>query len=381
MTPQPDRPPRRLQGATPAARPLCTAPSRSLRTRGALVLSLAAGLAATAAVHAQTPFERLSREQLDVLPPSARVSGAPGTMAIRQTSCRTLPEAQVRRRIVDVAVQEWAFFGFTIVDQSFDRALDRSGFDESDPPPRPSRRRFRWLNPNESARVAPTIAGYWAVTPEGGWILGNQNEEWRGPDGVAARWRDPWSAAFVSWVICESGLGEASRFRRAVAHHVYIDQAIRARDDSTSRAAFVAHDIGERAVEPGDLLCSGRRPAYRTLADRRRQMESGARTHCDIVVKVDASAGRILAIGGNVRGSVSLKLLPAVREGGRLQPANADEGRGALFAHLKLRATPSIEADALDRAPTMRALGCGAGLPATLVAAQVMAARPTSGTC
>jgi hypothetical protein len=280
---------------------------------------------------------------------------------------------------VDIAVQEWAFFGFTVVDQTSDRAsVDRAPTGRptvgaAAPGQRRPGRRFRWLDPDESARVAHTIAGYWAVTPEGGWILGNQNEEWNGAAGVAARWRDPWSAAFISWVVCESGLGDSNRFQRAVAHHVYIDQAIRARDSAASRAAFVAYDIGEQAIEPGDLLCSGRRPAYRTLADRRRQMGDGARTHCDIVVKLDESVGRVFAIGGNVRGSVSLKLFPAVRTGeGDVRLAR---GAGGLFAHLKLRAAP-VEADALDTAPTMKAIQCAVGfeMPALVVAANVTTA-------
>ena len=87
-------------------------------------------------------------------------------------------------------------------------------------------------------------------------------------------------------------------------------------------------------------------------------MGAGARTHCDIVVKVDGSRSRILAIGGNVRGSVSLKLLPAASEPGKeLSPVG---GARRMFAHLKLRAE-SIEEDALDRTPTMRALGCATG--------------------
>ena len=45
--------------------------------------------------------------------------------------------------------------------------------------------------------------------------------------------------------------------------------------------------MGPAPVAPGDLLCSGRRPAYTRLAERRTQMGEGARTHCDIVVKVD----------------------------------------------------------------------------------------------
>ena len=167
------------------------------------------------------------------------------------------------------------------------------------------------LPPAEAARVAASIAGYWAVTPEGSWIVARQNDRWNGPDGIAARWNAPWSAAFVSWVMCEAGLGATTQFQRAVAHHTYIDQAIRARDGRAPEAAFVAYDAGETAIAPGDLLCSSRRPAYRTIAERRRQMGVGARSHCDVVVQVDEARERILAIGGNVRGVVSLKPLPA----------------------------------------------------------------------
>ncbi|HEU4688367.1 MAG TPA: DUF2272 domain-containing protein [Vicinamibacterales bacterium] len=299
----------------------------------------------TMAFTQQRPVERLPRTQLDVLAPSARVSGAPGAMTVRHTTCRTLPDAEIRRRLVEVAVQEWAFFGFATMEQT---PRDPS----REPPRRP--RTFRWLDVEESARVAATIAGYWTATPEGAWILADQNEEWNGPDGVGSRWRYPWSAAFLSWVMCEGGLGDTARFKRAVAHHAYIDQAIAARAASEPSAAFAAYDIGEAAIEPGDLLCSGRRPGYQTIADRRRQTANGARTHCDLVVKLDDRGSRILAIGGNVRGVVSLKRMPAVRDAnGRLRPAISPD-RGGVFAHLKLRA-PSIEPDAFDRSLTVQA--------------------------
>jgi hypothetical protein len=95
---------------------------------------------------------------------------------------------------------------------------------------------------------------------------------------------------------------------------------------------------------------------------------------------MDAPRDRILAIGGNVRGSVSLKLLPATREpGGDLRPLG---GAGRMFAHLKLRAEP-IEGDALDRTPTMRALGCGDRFqaPARLAAANLVAAGTRASRC
>ena len=314
----------------------------------ALILPVIGFGLATSAV-ALASFDRLSSEVLDVAPPSARVSGAPGEMTIRQRACRSVPAREVRRRIVDVAVQEWGYFGFSIVDRTNPRTGPgvRRAFSR---PPR--------LGAAESVRVADSIAGYWTVTPDGGWILDRQNRTWNGPSGGAARWRDPWSAAFVSWVMCEGGLGDTSRFRYAIAHHVYIDQAIRARDDGASRAAYTAYDVGETAIEPGDLLCTARRGAYRTLDERRRHLGDSARTHCDIVVKVDETSERILAIGGNVRGSVRLKLLPAVRRhGGVLRPIDQSmiPGGRSVFAHLKLRADP-IEADALENSPTIRAL-------------------------
>ena len=301
---------------------------------------------ASAGLAQRAPFERLPAAQLDAAPPSARVSGAPGAMTIRRAPCRTLPLNDVRRRIVDIAVQEWGFFGFVVDDRT---NLGPDGR------PRSPRVRPRRPYPAESARVAASIAGYWSVTPQGSWILGAQNRAWSGRRGGAARWRYPWSAAFVSWVMCEAGLADTGRFRRAVAHHGYIDQALRATAAEESPGAFTAHDMGRTTIEPGDLLCSARRPAYRSIAERRRQIGVGARTHCDIVVQVDDNLDRILAIGGNVRGTVALKLMPARRDaGGNLRPG---AGRRPLFAHLKLRAAP-IGPDAFDRSPTMRAARC-----------------------
>jgi hypothetical protein len=282
-------------------------------------------------------------------------------MSIKQTTCKSLPAAQIRRRVVELAVQEWAYFGFALVDRT--EAEDDDGF------PRRSRR----PGDAQSARVADSIGGYWSVTPGGDWIIGSQNKIWNGIDGAQSRWRFPWSAAFISWVMCEGGLSGADQFQRAIAHHVYIDQAIRARDRNASSAAFAAYDAGEAAVAPGDLLCSSRRPVYRSLDDRRRQMGAGARTHCDIVVRVDAAAGRILAIGGNVRGTVGLKILPAVAADGGVrlrEPSDARDDR-PLFAHLKLRA-PSGAGEPFDASPTVRALSC-AGPSAT--AARLAASR------
>lgn len=269
-------------------------------------------------------------------------------MRIVERGCRNTSANDIRQRIADVAIQEWGFFGFTVLDQTNEPEARTATTN------RPWRRRV-WLDPQVSARVAPSIAGYWSITPDGGWILDRQNQVWTGPDGVAARWRDPWSAAFVSWVMCEAGLGEQSRFRRAIAHHSYIDQAIRAHDGADSEAAFVAFEVGERAIEPGDLLCLARRPGYRTVEERRAQLGTGIRSHCDIVIKVDAPNERILVIGGNVRGSVRLKLHAAEFADDTGEVRQVGRGRRTVFAHLKLSAD-SIGSDGFESSPTMRAL-------------------------
>jgi hypothetical protein len=260
----------------------------------------------------------------------ARVRGQPGAMSVRPGGCSTKPSAEAKPRIVELAMQEWTFFGSRITDSIVAQ-------DDGGSPAGVRRGRRSWLPPAEAARLAASIAGYWAVTPEGPWIVARQNDRWNGEDGIAARWNAPWSAAFISWVMCEAGLGTTARFERAIAHHVYIDQAIRARDGREPQAAFVAYDTGETAIAPGDLLCSSRRPVYRTIAERRRQMGVGARSHCDIVVEVDEARQRIHAIGGNVRGVVSLKRLPAVRVAGRPLRADVIDDARPVFAHLKLR--------------------------------------------
>jgi hypothetical protein len=352
-----------------------------VRTYALLVpMGLFALFAASNVDARQMGLERLPAAVFDVVPPSAHVRGAPGAMVVQPRACRTLPTGDTRRRLVDLAVQEWGFFGFRIVDQT-DLVNERAAFgndtvgivdsfrDVGGERPRLSR-----LPPEEAARVAASIAGYWAVTPEGSWIVERQNDAWKGPYGTAVRWNAPWSAAFVSWVMCEAGLGAMSQFHRAVAHHAYIDQAIRARDGRAPQAAFTAYDAGETTITPGDLLCSSRRPAYRAIAERRRQLGVGARSHCDIVVKVDEGRERILAIGGNVRGAVSLKLLRATRQTGKpLRLIDLEEAR-PIFAHLKLRADP-IEANALDASPTAKAFACAVG-PRTFAVAS--AANPAA---
>jgi len=286
--------------------------------------------------------ERLPRTILDVRPPSERVQGSPGNIRIVDRTCSAFPLAQVRRRIVDTAVQEWAYFGYSTDHQPREIAPQVSG------PRRPFV--YARMTPAEGERLATSIAGYWAATPNSDWIVQRQNASWD-EAGMGARWRDAWSAAFISWVICEGGLASADQFRRAMAHHSYIDQAIQATDTQDPVAAYRAYPLGTQTILPGDLLCRGSRPAYRSIAERRAQLGVGARTHCDIVVNVDESIEEITVIGGNVRATVRMKIMPATRDGKLPLRPVADNGR-ALFAHLQLQA-PAIEPKALETSPSL----------------------------
>lgn len=341
-------------------------PSRLQRRAGALASALALlalVLFGASQAHAEQEFlERPPAAALEGAVPSNRILGEPGAMRIASSSCPVQPLDTARRRIVDLAAQEWAYFGFSVTDRA--QANDRDDDTDSRNSAAPILRLNAWrrvardlsrMRGPEFARIAPSIAGYWAVTPDGAMMLERQNAIWNRSNGVGSRWRDPWSAAFVSWVMCEAGIGDSDRFQRSIAHREYIDQAIRSRDGAAPNSAFVAYDIGEAEIVPGDLLCSGTRSGYRTIDHRRRQMGRGASTHCDVVVSVDETDEIILAIGGNVSRSVSMKRLPAVREPGvHFHPS------GHFFAHLQLK-SDGIAVDALTGSPTMRAMACTKG--------------------
>ena len=324
-----------------------------------LLLSLATVLACATASAQPEPqrllehasFPRLAASELAVTPPANWVVGEPGRMQLKPRTCVGNPDrAGLRQRIVAVATQEWAWFGFN-VDDLHGQTL---ATEDRRPETSESTRRFPPLDAGEVARVAETVGGYWAAIPDADWIWARQNDAWR-ENGLGGRWRDPWSAAFISWVMCEAGSGALDAFRRAIAHHSYIDQAIRARDTPDDLALFAAYQPGEQEISPGDLLCSGLRPRYRTLAERRSQLGMGARTHCDIVVEVNAAERQILTIGGNVRSSVRMKVFPAAAgDTGHLAPAVTNR---IIFAHLKLRSEP-IAADAVRQTPTLQKLSC-----------------------
>jgi hypothetical protein len=295
---------------------------------------------------------RLPRDVFDVIPPSERVQGPRGYMQVKEQACRIGVTADARRRIVDIAVQEWAFFGSHTVD------LSHGGLRTMPHGLSVATQGAELVAPTDPA-MDTTIAGYWSATPDGPSVLAKQNAYWYAAGGQSTQWAMPWSAAFVSWVMCEAGLGDMRQFSRSIAHRDYIDQAIRVRDGLEIYGAYNAYDPGERPISPGDLLCdvlTTARYQYRTIEDRRRDIGNPAPAHCDIVVKV--AADRIVVIGGNILGEVTLAIWPTERTaGGFPKPVSAIQidGTRNVFAHLRLRADP-IEANAMDNSPTVKAI-------------------------
>ena len=153
---------------------------------------------------------------------------------------------------------------------------------------------------------------------DGGVYSRRVNDYWRAVakphlDGLDCG--QPWSAAFVSWLMREAGVPE-DQFPSTSAHGVYLAHAIN--EAGYPGRYFVPRDAADYSPSPGDLICAFRgslRPAI-LPGETSPETFRGTNTHCDLVVSKD---GRLLdAIGGNVRNSVSRVTLELDGDG-RLQ--------------------------------------------------------------
>lgn len=295
--------------------------------------------------------------------PAVRAQLTDGVWSVVDTSCPALPaDASLRQRIVDVAAQEWARFGYQVEE------IQRPGLSIAARPlhgaivprelnrirPGLTHRLLRIGRMEDQRGVAATIGGYWAATP-GNHAIDIQNQLRAVYAGVG--WAVPWSAAFVSYVICASGVGDPAQFQRHEAHWAYVDQAIAAADGLAPRAIYRARDLGLGLPRPGDLVCLDRGGAgLRTVEDKRRA-PGEAPLHCDIVVKVDRPGGMVAMIGGNVVQSVTMSLVNIVpaRHGrpARLQTADDIRGGRPSFAILELATGGSAT---LDKTPAIRGI-------------------------
>jgi hypothetical protein len=139
------------------------------------------------------------------------------------------------------------------------------------------------------------------------WTAIGQNLDGRDRD-------QPWSAAFISWIVRNAG-PEYSRFRFAAAHSRYIHDSIVKRESGTP-SPFWGFRLHEHRVALGDLVCQWR-TSRRTFDDAR--SSEAFFSHCDVVVEV--GPGSVRALGGNNSHTVGFKTY-AVNADGFLKPEN-----------------------------------------------------------
>lgn len=258
-----------------------------------------------------------------------------------------------RRRLVHLAVCEWARFGFPVVEieRSGARAASRlpaglglAGALSELPRPSPHEGALparvvqtRWAGTGNEAGLAPAIEAYWAAT-DPAYVA--RIREARAtvrrahphPDGAEPAelypgWWRPWSAAFISWAVTGA---RVPWFRGSEWHTLYLARSTEDRPDRLVR-------IEDYAPLAGDLICFGRTGAAgaqglatsRAFVERVRAIRSTDDAfggHCDIVVRVNRAS--VVSIGGNVRNSVAATVTPLVR--GRLLRSNVFPWAAAL---------------------------------------------------
>jgi Uncharacterized protein conserved in bacteria (DUF2272) len=130
-----------------------------------------------------------------------------------------------------------------------------------------------------------------------------------------------WSAAFISYVIRQSGAAP-NAFHFANAHRVYIYDAFGVsaaeQKNDASDGIYRACPLTTRP-RAGDLICQQReseladasdeavRERIRAELDGSVQARSVRRTHCEVVAHVDKAARKVYTIGGNVNQAVTAR--------------------------------------------------------------------------
>ncbi|AMN40111.1 DUF2272 domain-containing protein [Rhodoplanes sp. Z2-YC6860] len=156
---------------------------------------------------------------------------------------------------------------------------------------------------------------------------------------------NPWSAAFVSYVVKTAALGGGpnpseiqsfarSRFPFSAAHRDYILAAFKTSladapaGKASGKDGHLYRACPVYATEPriGDMLCYHRERQLKDASDSTvrniilddaqagRFETSISHNHCDVVVHVDREARKVYVVGGNVQQSVTVKKLRLRRD-------------------------------------------------------------------
>ncbi|TRU81173.1 MAG: DUF2272 domain-containing protein [Microcystis novacekii Mn_MB_F_20050700_S1] len=118
----------------------------------------------------------------------------------------------------------------------------------------------------------------------------------------------PWSAAFISFIMKQSGAG--NQFKYSVRHATYIVDAVKNRDNPN--ASFRGYPIDWIRPSVGDLICAPRGEnaglTYPQIIDK-----GDFKSHCDIVVAKNNN--QLEVIGGNVGDSVAKTIVSLDAQG------------------------------------------------------------------
>lgn len=185
--------------------------------------------------------------------------------------------SEIKKEIISTAKREWDFFGRqTVVLDGDEESIPHVG---------------KWEDDEEA--YVYRVNWYWRAV---------------GKPGLNGKdCRQPWSAAFISWIMREAGVPEY-QFARAEAHWSYLTRIVA--DAGDPYAAFAPRSVDEYSPMPGDLICATRgNPEAAPIPgeDFRSVLQDHTKLHCDIVV--ERGGDTLAAIGGNVRNSVSKTLL------------------------------------------------------------------------
>lgn len=194
------------------------------------------------------------------------------------------------------------------------------------------------------------VAGYWrdsGTLTAMGTIPGAQNclaapgNRYIDSDCRAFLIDNPWSAAFISWVMIRAGVVS---FERSPRHIDYIRAAYQSGGSGPYRLA----DPATEKPAPGDMLCFLRNRTntlnYHGLVAALGNDSAGNwKSHCEIVVAANAGGDRTLhLIGGNVANSVMMRKLPLDRTGLIELPRPDDSNAGPAITQ---GCTPGHEED------------------------------------
>lgn len=182
------------------------------------------------------------------------------------------------------------------------------------------------------------VAGYWrqsgtlspmAALPGAQSCLATPGERTTDNDCRAFLIDNPWSAAFVSWIMVRAGV---QGFVRSPRHIDYIRAAYRG---GTAGTPYRLVDPALDKPAPGDLLCFLRDRSTALSHDGLvKALGAGGadrwKSHCEVVVAANVGGDRTLyLVGGNVANAVVMRKLALDRTGRLVAPAPVDAGRAA----------------------------------------------------